>query len=85
MITDSITGEPVKGYTVENTYTCASSDTLTCGEYFLGTCSLEGGTTIEIPDSIYIDFIDKDGFAGRVFFPGELLKLGDTVRVDLKF
>jgi hypothetical protein len=84
-ITDAVTGEPLKGYTVMSTYTCASSDTLTNGEYFLGTCSIDGSAEVPIPDTVYLELFSKTGYEGTVSFPGSQLRLGDTVRVDLKY
>lgn len=87
MITDSITGAPITGYTISHEYIRPEpfTDSLETGFYSLATNGFTGHYSVGFPEEVVLDIKDGAGNVVKtVSFNGDLLIMNDTITVDFQ-
>lgn len=87
MITDSITGDPISGYTICHQYIKPDPicDSIESGFYSLSTHGFTGHYNVGFPEEVELDIKDGTGNVVKtVNFSGDLLILNDTITVDFQ-
>ena len=87
MITDSLTGAPITGYTICHQYIKPDPicDSLESGFYSLSTHGFTGHYNVGFPEEVELDIKDGAGNVVKtVSFSGDLLIKNDTITVDFQ-
>lgn len=87
LITDSLTGNPITGYTICHVppQPYPICDSLESGFYSLYTYKIIGQVSAPFPDPVELDIKDGAGNVVKtVSFNGNLLLLNDTITVDFQ-